>query len=111
MRARTTLLVFFLSAVPTLCIAQHTHQFEFGGFGSYTRYDKAFVLAKQGGGGGRLGYFFSRVVGIEFEMAYQQPMPYAGGNNATPPLASARPGLNSGNERNRVYFLDGYTRA
>jgi len=110
MRARTTLLVFYLSAVPALCIAQHTHQFEFGGFGSYTRYDKAFVLAKQVGGGGRLGYFFSRVVGIEFEMGYQQPTPYAGGNNATATLASGSLVFNTGNEHNLFYVLGGYTR-
>src|SRR6266545_4166462 len=110
MRARTTLLAFFLSAVPALCIAQHTHQFEFGGFGSYTRYDKAFVLAKQVGGGGRLGYFFSRVVGIEFEMGYQQPTPYAGGNNATATLASGSLVFNTGNEHNLFYVLGGYTR-
>ncbi len=110
MRARTALLAFFLSAVPALCIAQHTHQFEFDGFGSYTRYDKAFVLAKQVGGGGRLGYFFSRVVGIEFEMGYQQPTPYAGGNNATATLASGSLVFNTGNEHNLFYFLGGYTR-
>src|SRR5882762_8184539 len=110
MRARTTLLAFFLSAVPALCIAQHTHQFEFGGFGSYTRYDKAFVLAKQAGGGGRLGYFFSRVVAIEFEMGYQQPTPYAGGNNATATLASGSLVLNTGNEHNLFYVLGGYAR-
>ncbi len=110
MRARTTLLVFYLSAVPALCIAQHTHQFEIGGFGSYTRYDRAFALDKQIGGGGRLGYFFSRAVGIEFEMGYQQPTPYAGGNNATATLASGSLVLNTGNERNLLYILGGYTR-
>src|SRR6266850_1927714 len=110
MRARTTLLVFYLSAVPALCIAQHTHQFEFGGFGSYTRYDRAFALKKQIGGGGRLGYFFSRVVGIEFEMGLQQPTPYAGGTNATATLASGSLVLNTGNAHNLFYVLGGYTR-
>ena len=110
MRARTTLLVFYLSAVPALCIAQHTHQFEFGGFGSYTRYDRAFALKKQIGGGGRLGYFFSRVVGIEFEMGFQQPTPYAGGTNATATLASGSLVLNTGNAHNLFYVLGGYTR-
>ncbi len=110
MRAQTTLLVFYLSAVPALCIAQHTHQFEIGGFGSYTRYDRAFALDKQIGGGGRLGYFFSRVVGIEFEMGYQQPTPYAGGTNATATLASGSLVLNTGNARNVFYILGGYTR-
>jgi outer membrane protein OmpA-like peptidoglycan-associated protein len=110
MRARTSLLVFCLTAVPTLCIAQHTHQFEISGFGSYTRYDRAFALEKQIGGGGRLGYFFSRTVGIEFEMGYQQPTPYAGGTNATATLASGSLVLNAGGQRNLFYILGGYTR-
>jgi outer membrane protein OmpA-like peptidoglycan-associated protein len=110
MRARTTLLVFCLTAVPTLCIAQHTHQFEISGFGSYTRYDRAFALEKQIGGGGRLGYFFSRTVGMEFEMGYQQPTPYAGGTNATATLASGSLVLNAGGQRNLFYILGGYTR-
>jgi len=110
MRARTTLLVFYLSAVPALCIAQHTHQFEIGGFGSYTRYDRAFALEKQIGGGGRLGYLFSRVVGIEFELGYQQPTPYAGGTNATATLASGSLVLNTGSEHSLLYVLGGYTR-
>jgi len=110
MRARTTLLVFCLTAVPALCIAQHTHQFEISGFGSYTRYDRAFTLDKQIGGGGRLGYFFSRSVGLEFEMGYQQPTPYAGGTNATVTLASGSLVLNAGNEHNLFYVLGGYTR-
>jgi outer membrane protein OmpA-like peptidoglycan-associated protein len=110
MRARTTLLIFCLTAVPALCIAQHTHQFEISGFGSYTRYDRAFALQKQIGGGGRLGYFFSRGVGIEFEMGYQQPTPYAGGTNATATLASGSLVLNAGGQRNLFYILGGYTR-
>src|SRR3989454_2987629 len=33
--------------------AQRAHQFEFGAFGSFTRYDKVFNLDSQIGGGGR----------------------------------------------------------
>src|SRR2546425_133219 len=43
--------------------AQRGHQFELGAFGSFTRYDRAFNLSDQAGGGGRLGYFFGQVVG------------------------------------------------
>ncbi len=110
MRARTPLLLLCLSVVPVLCVGQHTHQFEIGAFGSYTRYDRAFALGKQIGGGGRLGYFFSRGVGIEFELGYQQPTPYAGGTNATATLASGSLVLNAGNEHNLLYVLGGYTR-
>src|SRR5258705_11394896 len=111
MRARTPLLMLCLSVVPVLCVGQHTHQFEIGAFGSYTRYDRAFALGKQIGGGGRLGYFFSRGVGIEFELGYQQPTPYAGGTNATATLARGRLGLNAGNEPNLFSFLVGFNRA
>ncbi|TMG79669.1 MAG: hypothetical protein E6H78_20065, partial [Betaproteobacteria bacterium] len=110
MHARTPLLLLCLSVVPVLCVGQHTHQFEIGAFGSYTRYDRAFALGKQIGGGGRLGYFFSRGVGIEFELGYQQPTPYAGGTNATATLASGSLVLNTGNEHNLLYVLGGYTR-
>jgi len=110
MRSRTPLLLLGLSVVPVLCVAQHTHQFEIGAFGSYTRYDRAFVLDKQIGGGGRLGYFFSRSVGIEFELGYQQPTPSAGGTNATATLASGSLVLNTGGEHNLFYILGGYTR-
>lgn len=110
MRARTTLLVFCLSAVPALCIGQHTHQFEIGGFASFTRYDRAFILDNQIGGGGRLGYFFSRAISIELDLGYQQPTPKAGGNNATLALGSGSLVLNMGGDRNLFYLLGGYTR-
>lgn len=110
MRARTTLLVFCLSAFPALCIGQHTHQFEIGAFGSFTRYDRAFGLDNQIGGGGRLGYFFSRAISVELDIGYQQPTPTAGGNNAALSLGSGSLVLNMGGDRNLFYILGGYTR-
>src|SRR5213083_1923523 len=110
MRAQMTLLVLCLNALPALCDAQHTHQFEIGGYGSYTRYDRAFELDKQVGGGGRLGYFFSPHVGIEFELGYQQPTPWTGGVNPTVTLGSGSLVLNAGNAHNLFYVLGGYTR-
>src|SRR5437879_9608233 len=105
MRSRTTLLVLCLSASPALCIGQHTNQFEIAAFGSYTRYDRAFMLDKQIGGGGRLGYFFSPVVGIEVDAGYQQPTPAAGGANASLQMGSASLVLNMGNQHNLFYIL------
>src|SRR2546423_8322845 len=110
MRAQTTLLVFCLSAVPALCIGQHTHQFEIGAFASFTRFDRAFSLDNQIGGGRRLGYFFSRAISAELEIVYQQPMPRAGGNNAGLSLGSGSLVLNMGNEHNLFYILGGYSR-
>ncbi len=110
MRARTPLLLLCLNAVPALCIGQHTHQFEISAFGSYTRYDRAFKLEKQIGGGGRLGYFFSPAVGFELDIGYQQPSPWTGGANATLALGSGSLVINMGNEHNLFYILGGYTR-
>ena len=113
MRARMTLGalgVFGLMTVPLLCAAQHTHQFEIGAFGSFTRYDRAFMLGNQIGGGGRLGYFFGPAVSVEFELGYQQPTPRPGGANTTLSLGGASLVLNGGNEHNLFYILGGYTR-
>ncbi len=110
MRSRTILLVHCLVALPALCLAQRTHQFEFGAFGSFTRYDQAFTLDNQFGGGGRLGYFFSPAIGVELDVGYQQPSPLAGGGPATLILGSGSLVFNFGNETNLFYVLGGYSR-
>ena len=109
MRART-LLVPCLLAMPALGAAQHTHQFEMGAFGSYTRYDQAFSLDKQIGGGGRLGYFFSPAVGIELDVGFQQPSPTNGGAAAGLTLGGGSLVFNFGNQKNLFYILGGYSR-
>src|SRR3989442_1195877 len=64
MRTLTTALATLLASAGVRTLpAQHAHQFELGAFGSYTRYDRAFGLDNQFGGGARVGYFFGRVVG------------------------------------------------
>src|SRR6266704_1322522 len=83
MRARTPLLLLCLNTVPALCVGQHTHQFEIGAFGSFTRYDRAFNLDNQVGGGGRLGYFFGQTVGIEVDAGYQSPSAKTGPATST----------------------------
>src|SRR2546421_11103430 len=110
MRARTTVLVLCLAAVPARGLAQHTHQFEIGAFASFTRYDRAFNLDNKVGGGGRLGYFFSPAIGVEFDLGYQQPSPKTGGANAGLALGSGSLVLNMGSDRNLFYILGGYTR-
>jgi outer membrane protein OmpA-like peptidoglycan-associated protein len=110
MHARTTPLVLCLIALPAVSVAQHTHQFEIGAFGSFTRYDRAFGLDNQIGGGGRLGYFFSPAIGMELELGYQQPSPLSGGANPAVSLGSGSLVLNMGNEHNLFYILGGYTR-
>ena len=103
MRALTLLAVACTVAAPRLA-AQHAQQFEFGAFGSYTRYDRAFALPNQFGGGARLGYFFGNVVGAELDVGYQSPNPAhlaVGGGSLV---------LNFGSSRNIFYILGGYSR-
>jgi outer membrane protein OmpA-like peptidoglycan-associated protein len=98
-----------VAAVPL--VAQRAHQFEIGAFGSFTRYDRAFNLDNQMGGGGRLGYFFGNVVGVEVDAGYQTPSPKTG--TATPNLqffsASLVLNIPTGG-RNIPYLLGGYSR-
>jgi outer membrane protein OmpA-like peptidoglycan-associated protein len=111
MRARMTLVVLAIAAVTTAPLAaQRAHQFEIGAFGSFTRYDRAFNLDNQIGGGGRLGYFFGETVGIEVDAGYQAPSAKTGGASATLALGSASLVLNFGSERNLFYILGGYSR-
>src|SRR5690348_13572468 len=51
MRVVTVIAVLLVSAAATL-EAQHHFQFEIGGFAGYTRFDRAFQLENQIGGGG-----------------------------------------------------------
>ncbi|MGZ3434625.1 MAG: hypothetical protein ACXVA7_22965, partial [Isosphaeraceae bacterium] len=53
--------------------AQHGHQLEFGGFGTYTRYDPLFGLDRQFGAGGRLGYFMGEYFGLEADVDMASP--------------------------------------
>lgn len=112
MRARMTFVLFGIATGAVApAAAQRTHQFEIGAFGSFTRYDRAFALDNQIGGGGRLGYFFSPSVSLELEAGYQQPTPQTGGGqNAALALGSASLVLNFGSERNLFYILGGYSR-
>jgi len=103
MRARTLLAVACTVATPSLA-AQHAHQFEFGAFGSYTRYDRAFALPNQFGGGARLGYFFGNAVAAELDVGYQSPNP------AQLAVGGGSLSLNFGSSRNVFYILGGYSR-
>jgi outer membrane protein OmpA-like peptidoglycan-associated protein len=103
MRAITLLAAACAIAAPRLA-AQHGHQFELGAYGSYTRYDRAFALPNQFGGGARLGYFFGNVVGAELDVGYQSPSP------AHLIVGSGSLVLNFGSSRNLFYILGGYSR-
>src|SRR3989449_7625962 len=55
----------------TLFRSQHAGQVEVGAFGSYTRYDATFGLARKIGGGVRLGYLLGNIVGVEADVLFQ----------------------------------------
>src|SRR3989442_14801560 len=93
--------------------AQRGHQFELSAFGSFTRYDRAFNLSDQSGGGGRLGYFFNDVVGVELDAGYQSPSPRTGTNPVAAQLSfgSASLVLNvAAGPHHLLYLLGGYSR-
>jgi hypothetical protein len=115
MRVLTIVGVALVSGVAGLS-AQHGHQIEFGGFGTYTRYDPVFGINRQFGGGGRLGYFMGENFGIELEANMASPVytPGFSGTSGFSGTAIARGSvsllLNSGGEHNILYVIGGYTR-
>jgi len=109
MRAVTAVGVLLVGAASALS-AQHAHQLELGGFGTYTRYDKAFQLDNQFGGGGRVGFFLSNALGLELDATLGYPNPTAGGQHTQMRWGSASLVLNSGGDRNILYLLGGYSR-
>src|SRR2546426_7379224 len=112
MRTLTTALAALLAGAGVSALpAQHAHQFELGAFGSYTRYDRAFGLENQLGGGARLGYFFGRVVGAELDIGYVEPNATSGVATAELTHGSGSLGLSvAGGQRHLPYIPGGYTR-
>ena len=102
--------VALVSAVTALS-AQHGHQIEFGGFGTYTRYDPLFGLDRQFGGGGRLGYFMSEYFGLEVSGDMSSPYATTGAWGTALTRGSVSFLINSGGEHNILYVGGGYTRA
>src|SRR5205809_8049334 len=76
--------------------AQHAHQLEIGGFGSYTRYDKPFLLDNPVGGGGRLGVFFNETLRLGGGGNNAYPFPKAGGPQSQMRFGSVSLGSNPG---------------
>jgi len=110
MRAVTVIGVLLAAGAGTLR-AQHAHQFEIGGFGSYNYYDKQLQLANQFGGGGRLAFSFSDNLALEADGNLVYPFPKTGGGPHTQVrFGSVSLVINSGGERNVLYILGGYSR-
>ena len=92
--------------------AQHAHEYEFGAFGSYTKYDPSFNLANKIGGGVRLGYHFGDRLGLEADVLFQPEFTLTGTNTTIEPLiggGSLTFNLLHG-AANSLYILAGYSR-
>src|SRR5690349_13947292 len=93
--------------------AQHAGQFEVGAFGSYTHYEPTFGLAQKMGGGVRLGYLVSDIVGVEGDLIFQPEYTVSSGGTPTtlqPLIGSASLVVNALHaNRLMVYVLAGYT--
>src|SRR2546427_13237292 len=115
MRVVTVIGVLLAGGAATLT-AQHAHQLEFGGFTSWTRYDRAFGLNntfdswKSLGFGGRIGYFLSDYVGLEGDAHVATPTYKATGGTTTAVVGSASLIIKSGARGNVLYLPGGYAR-
>ncbi len=109
MRVQTIVGVALVGGVTALS-AQHGHQLEIGGFGTYNRYDPVYGMNRQFGGGGRLGFFLSNALGLELDGDMSSPFDSTGTIGTAITRASASLLLNSGGEHNILYVLGGYTR-
>jgi hypothetical protein len=90
--------------------AQHGNAYEFGFFGSYTRYDPAFGLPERVGGGIRLGRLFGDLVQVEAEVLF--PSEYTVNNTTVDPLIGSASLIFNvlHSQRNILYLLGGYSR-
>jgi len=88
--------------------AQHQFQFEVGGFATYTRFDQAFNLDNQVGGGGRLGFWITDAVALEADGLYQRPKAKGGGSDFPVWFAGGSVVLSFGSQKS-FYILGGYS--
>ena len=106
MRALTVIALLLAGGAASLC-AQHAGDVEFGGYGSYTRYDSRLQLDNQFGAGGRLGFFLGDHFSLEVDGNVSQPLSrFSGVGRTTASFASASLVINSGG----LYLLCGYSR-
>lgn len=89
--------------------AQRGGEYEFGLFGSFTRYDAAFLMDDALGGGARLGYYLSNRISLEADVLFQQP--YNVGSGTMEPLIGGGSLVVNVIAANRfmAYLLGGYS--
>src|SRR5207245_8355129 len=110
---RFGLLAAGLALVAGRLPAQHAGQVEVGAFGSYTRYDATFGLARKIGGGVRLGYLLGNIVGVEADVLFQPEYTVSASGTPTtlePLIGSASLVINAlHTSRLMAYVLGGYS--
>src|SRR6266566_2354684 len=92
--------------------AQRSDNLEFNGFGSFLRFDRAFQLKSQPGGGVRVGYNLSDRVGLEIVGDYVRTTDLAATTNVSVQALSANVVLTYPmGKRSTIYATGGFTRA
>ena len=92
--------------------AQRSDNLEFSGFGSFWRFDRAFQLKNQPGGGVRVGYNLSDRVGLEIVGDYVRTTDLAATTNVSVQALSANVVLTYPmGKRSTIYATGGFTRA
>ena len=80
---RLVLLVGFVTLVANSAAAQRSQNIEFGGFGSWWRFDRSFLIKNGFGGGARIGYNLNDRVGLEVTGDYIATTDLASTQNIT----------------------------
>src|SRR5256885_6800007 len=108
---RLILLLGFVTLVWAPAAAQKSQNIEFGGFGSWWRFDRSFLMTNGFGGGARIGYNLSDRVGLEVIGDYVQTTNLASTQNINVSTISASLVLNwPVSDRMTVLTSGGYSR-
>jgi len=108
---RLVLLVGFVTLVAGPAAAQRAQNIEFGGFGSWWRFDRSFLIKNGFGGGARIGYNLSDHVGLEVTGDYIPTTNLAATQNITVSTVSAGLVLNFPvGDQSSILASGGYSR-
>ncbi len=108
---RLVLLVGFVTLVANSAAAQRSQNIEFGGFGSWWRFDRSFLIKNGFGGGARIGYNLNDRVGLEVTGDYIATTNLAATQNITVSTVSAGLVLNFPvGDQSSILASGGYSR-
>ena len=108
---RLVLLVGFATLVAHPALAQRSQSIEFGGFGSYWRFDHLYFLKNSFGGGARIAYAWSDRLSIEVSGDFTKTVDTAAVQNVSVSTVSGNLVLNFPmGDRARFYATGGFSR-